>query len=121
MKAILISILSLGLSTSAFAASGAKHICKEVDAKIGASKRTFVITQFGEARLEEGKTYAFGFQVYDGLSKEPLRSTKVFATLEDVQFTFGNHAEGINGTIFLDEMYQAYLTMDGQEISLNCQ
>ncbi len=119
MKAILISLLSLGISTSAFA-SGTKYFCKETNSKPGAARRTVILTQFGDAKLEEGKTYAFGFQVFEAPAKNPILSTKVFVQTEDVMFAFDNRAEGISGMIYLDEMDQASVEIAGEKISLNC-
>lgn len=119
MKAILISLMSLVMSSSAFA-SGAKYICKETGVKPGYNKRTVVLTQFGDAEVKEGKTYAFGFQVFDGVSKKPTLSTKVFVQTEDVLFAFGNREEAISGMIYLDEMDQASVEIAGEKLSLNC-
>lgn len=120
MKALLISILSLGLSTSAFAASGVKYICKETGVLPGHNKRTVVITQFGNANVEEGKTYAFGLQIFDGVSKKPTLSTKVFVRTEDVLFSFGNREEDIAGLIYMDELDQSWMNMNGEKLTLNC-
>ncbi len=119
MKAILFSLISLILSAPAFA-SGSKYICKETGVKPGALTRTFILTQYGDADLEEGRTYAFSFQIFDGISKQPSVSSKVFVSTEDVMLAFGNSAEKISGTIYLDEMTSAYLTLAGKNISMDC-
>lgn len=118
-KQILILAATLIASTSALA--GEKYICKQTDNAPGYEKTTAILTQVGEARIEEGSKYRFVLELYKAPSKSPYLKKFVFAQVEDVHFSFGNSSEGISGYIYLDELYSAGLTVNGQPMQIDCE
>lgn len=118
-KQILVLMTALATSTSALA--GEKYICKQTDAAPGYEKTTVILTQVGEARLEEGTTYRFVLELFKAPTKTPYMKRIVFAQVEDVHLSFGNSAEGISGHIYLDELYSAGLTLNGNSMQIDCE
>lgn len=117
MKSFLF-LASLLISAQSFA--GSKFICKEITENEWDQKRTMILTQEGDERVEEGTKYNFKLEVYDSVNSKPLVSEKVVVQTEDVLFQFSNKAKRIDGIIYMDEPDQTVLTIGKTKINFNC-
>jgi hypothetical protein len=116
MKKSILSLTLVLMSSSAFAA-GTKFFCKTTE---DFEKQTVVVTQASNDDMKEGKKYAFLVEVFNGRDKKPVATAKVQAETEDVSFV-ANSANGkAHFHVYLDEMDQAALELNGQKMELNC-
>ena len=114
----LLALLVLISSVGAFA--GEKYICKQITANSYDNKVTMVVTQVGDAKIEEGKTYSFTLELFETGNSKPLVSEKVTVETEDVMFSISNKAKKITGMIYLDELDQAWLYVGTKKYDFDC-
>lgn len=116
MKAIF-TLLVLVSTSIAFA--GEKYICKQITAS-SEDKVTMIITQIGDAKIEEGKKFAFTLELFEVGNSKPVLSEKVTVETEDVMFAFDNKAKKIKGMIYMDELDQAWLYVGTKKYDFDC-
>ena len=100
--------------------AGIKYICKEQTKNSWDEKKTLVLTQVGNGRINEGRKYQFTLEVYGRNTSRPLLAERVMVETEDVMFGFSNQAKGISGMIYLDELDQAWLRVGRSEVAFDC-
>lgn len=113
----LVTIAFLVSSVIAFA--GEKYICIQTNGDEYMPKK-IIITQIGEAKISEGKSYPFLLEIFQGNSSIPLVKETVFVRTEDVVFEFNNKAKKIDGIIFMDEPNEAGVNIGKEDINMNC-
>lgn len=114
----LLAVIVLSVSTSSFA--GIKYICKEITKNSWDNKKTMILTQIGNASVEEGVKYPFQLEVFESGNSRAILSEKVTVETEDVMFGFSNKAKKISGMIYLDELEETSLTVGKKEYRFNC-
>ncbi len=112
-------IAFLVLTASALSFAGEKYICKEKK-ESWESKKTFILTQIGDAQVKEGVKYSFILEVFEGNSSKPVMTEKVIVETEDVLFGFKNTAKKISGMIYMDELEGSWLSIKGKKIYFDC-
>lgn len=122
-----LSMLAIGLlcTTTSFAA-GTKYICKEIEpAKANDLKRTVVLTQKDNTQINEGVAKDFTLELFSTGEKTPLLTATGLVLTEDVMFTFSTKeggAKNVNFNIYLDELNESSLIIDGQKsIAFDCE
>lgn len=94
----------------------ARWVCREYDRGTQAAKqRTVVIEQTDDQGLTEGKKLGFSIDLYKGAENYPELSAKGIAQTEDVSFNFKSSDGKVGFNIYLDEMNESGLTLNGQD------
>lgn len=115
MKKTIFAVL-LFTSSMAFA-DGVKYVCTKYDrATDKLENMTVVLQQTGAGELEEGAPMEFYLEVYEGLSYAPEYSAKGTVETEDVMFDFESKDGKITFHIYLDEMEESSLYINGMDL-----
>lgn len=112
------NLLALALSSlfslSSFAVE--KYVCVEYDRGTGKLKQqTVVLTSLDKTPLKEGRPGKFLLELYQGAGTVEAISTEGRADLEDVQLNFESVNKKVNFTIFLDELNESSLSINGKD------
>ena len=113
MKKIIITALILA-STSTFA--GLRFVCQEYSRLTGqALQRTVVLEQLNDQPMKEAVNYPFSIAMYDGFDhvNSPILETIGSAQNEDVNFDFNSFDKKISFHIYLDELSESTLYING--------
>jgi hypothetical protein len=94
----------------------ARFVCREWDrTKETLKNRTVVLQQTDKLGLTEGKKLAFDFELYEGANVVAEKEAKGHAETEDVSFHFSSEDGALDFHIFLDEMDESGLSIDGKD------
>lgn len=106
--------VALGFFASGIASAGEKYVCVEFDRATGDLKNsTVVLQQTGRGEIREGKPMGFSLEKFIGA--EIVQDLGVQGTVltEDVSFLFKSADQKVKFHIYLDEMDQSSLTVNG--------
>jgi hypothetical protein len=94
---------------SAQAFAGSKYVCNEQG-----GKKTIVLTGENES-LKEGEKYSYTLELFE--KSEVMSDLRVEGTVEteDVMFSFTSNDGKVSFMIFMDEMDQSHLTLNGKD------
>lgn len=118
MKKMMIFTALMTLAVSASAQAGQKYICKEISPKL--NPKTLVLTQIGNTRIVEGRQAKFKLEVFVKNTAAPVISEIAVVETEDVMFAFQVKGKSIRGMIYLDELDQTSLTVNGKRFDFDC-
>ena len=104
--------ISVLFSTSAFAAD--KFVCTEYDRHYDSLLQTTVVLMPNDkGEIKEGVAFKYSIEVYDGANVTPTLETEGQVLTEDVMFNFQSVDGKTKFHIFMDEMNEAGLEVDG--------
>lgn len=112
MKALICGLVLL-VSSAAFA-ENQKFVCVQYDR--GTEQlinKTVVLQQTGAGEFKEGIPMAFFLEIYEG--QYPVAAYKGVAETEDVMFNFTSNDGKASFSMYLDEMNESSLTIDGND------
>ncbi len=93
-----------------------RFVCRDYDRatdKVG--QRTMLLEQTDDKGLTEGEKLAFSFSLYQGAETYPSRQADGIAETEDVAFSFSSKDGKVGVHLYLDEMGETSLTLDGKD------
>jgi hypothetical protein len=100
----------------------ARWVCRDYDRateKLG--QRTMILEQTDKKGLTEGEKLAFSLSLYEGAETYPSREADGHAETEDVVFSFASDDGSLSVHLYLDELGETSVTVDGQESDFLCQ
>lgn len=118
MKNLILIMVAL-LSFNTFAKD--TYYCWETNDAGLRTDRLVVLTQEGSERMQEGRSYSFKFDLYQEDSA-CFPDSEGVATVEvnDVMVGFKVKGKRINGMMYLDEMHESWIKINGKETRLDC-
>jgi hypothetical protein len=111
MKTLLLALVALS-STSALTKPDT-YWCKGTGADSG---KTLYVRILSSDQAREGDKLSWLMVIRDG--SETIFSGNVKSDLEDVDLGF--HARGLSGMIFLDELNETWVKLNGQDMRFDC-
>lgn len=115
MKKMILTALTL-VSTAALA-DAQKYVCNEYDRATDALKQTtLVVMQTGEGTLIEGESMPFVLEMYKGANVIPDLTVDGVVLTEDVMFNFESNDKTVQFHLYLDEMNESSLTIEGKDV-----
>jgi hypothetical protein len=118
---IFVLAISLLVTANIFAATktasaGLKYICYEVDNNLDqvVLGKKLIITQLDNAKLSEKKGSPFLIEVYEDFKNIPSVKVKAISSIEDVIVKITDKKKKILVNMFLDELNQTTLVIDGK-------
>ena len=110
--ALIFAAVSVMISTSAFAAD--KFVCTEYDRHYDSLLQTTVVLMpIDKGEIKEGEAFKYSIEVYDGANVTPTLEAEGAVLTEDVMFNFESSDGKTKFHIFMDEMNEAGLELDG--------
>lgn len=115
MKLSLITILTVcGTALSAFSAE--KYVCVSYNrANDRLSQETIVLTPKLSGEVVEGVPAPYSLELFKGAKVSSLLEVDGVVNTEDVSFDFISNDKKVSFDIFLDEMNESSLTIDGKD------
>lgn len=103
-------------SADAAANPAARWVCNEYDrADEKLKQRTVVLAQTDTQGLVEGSALAFSLEMYEGAGVSPKLSVDGKVEHEDVMVDFQSDDGKVGFNLYLDEMNESSLTLDGED------
>jgi hypothetical protein len=116
------SLLTASILLAAASAHANNYVCTGKDAD--ANKTLYVLSLSGNG-VQENQKFPVAVRLVEANPRENvLFAAVVDGTQEDVMFALKSRRSSktkIQGTIFLDELYDMALTVDGKEIRFDCE
>ncbi len=108
------SIKDDSVAASAAPKPAARWVCNEYDrADDRLKQRTVILAQTDSQGLVEGSPLAFSFEMYEGAGVSPATSADGKVEHEDVMVNFQSADGKVGFHLYLDEMNESALTLDG--------
>lgn len=112
-----IALFALTLFAPAAFAAGS-YSCREIKPKYGPATLSFQLKKIGVSAPAEGNFIRYTLEISE-------RGAVIFrapavATTEDVMLHFAVKGQRVYGTIFMDELDQTSLTLQGKNYRFNC-
>lgn len=119
MKHIVSAALLFAVSTPAFAAP--KLVCSEYNRSTQRLGQTTVVLEpASRGRIEEGTPFAYELQIYQGASVMPEETVEGTVVSEDVMFDFTAKEGATTFRVYMDEMNESFLTVNGKTTYFIC-
>lgn len=114
MKAVLV-IFGI-LIAAAVHAEPVKLVCQKYNRSSGHMlKQTVVLQQTGQGKLEEGTPMKFQLEIFEGSESWTDTSVSGLVETEDVMFKFTSDDGKITFHVFMDELEESSLSIDGKD------
>ena len=112
--ALSIALWSLAAPTVAVAAE--KYVCSRFDRTTGRLlQNTVALHPLESGDVIEGVPLKYAFELYDGPSVTPSLRVEGTVVTEDVIFRFTSYDGKVRFNIFLEELNESNLTLDGDD------
>lgn len=120
MKKLILTIL-LFASSNAFAGYYDKIACSGYDSETGVLNQfVLILEREGPNEIFDGQVTPYHMSIYNGIHFSPIHSVKGKVYSEDVYFGFTSDDERIKFELYLDEMEQGELTINGRSYDYVC-